>query len=1007
MASNPDPKPFMGRFLRSIRGTLVLLIFVLLIPTILIQVYVYHSRFENRRTEELQANLEIARAVAKTFDAFVQDVLTDELLIGLAFTASTPPSKQDRDRILLADVKAHPSIWHLLWVNPEGKVSATTDSGYMGMDMSDRAYFQEISAGRDWVVSNLLLSRASDQVLFTISRGIRSEKGQLLGVTVASILPEGLDAVLSTPRVKGGGISLIDGVGMLVYRQGYPDYAWEDRNLLKKYSLVAEGLKGSEITGIITVGKEKERRLVAYAPVASVGWLTSAGRSEHDVVAVINASLLHQTFLFLFITITMFVIGLILSRRVSASIGKLRHHVSALDKGEAHGLVTLCGVAELDDLADAFNRMSESLHLREMERKEAEDALQDKQADLNRAQFVAQTGSWRLDVVNNKLFWSDETYRIFGIEKGTLLTYETFLARVHPEDRDHIERKWAALQLGEKYDIEHRILVGDRVVWARGRAELEFDEKGVLRAGFGTVQDITERKRMEEELRQKEREFRALVENSPDMIVRIDKDLRRIYVNPAITALFGITPSEFVGTKIPEDEEIPPEKREHARVVRSACKRVFATGEQEVVEYSYPTPRGTRHFHGRLIPEYAEKGTVETILTISRDITEHKLMEDALRESEQRFQAFMDNSPATAWIKDEGGRYIYLSAPARAGFGKLESCIGKTDFEIFSPEIARRHREDDLLVLKHGRLHDVVQDYTDTKGVRRVWWKLKFPMGDAAGRKCIGGIGVDITERKQMEEELLRSRDELEVRVQKRTAALEKANEELRRFPSMLISAQEEERKRLGAELHDGIGQTLVAVKLRVEAALLAKEEGNLKDALEKLQQVAPSLRNVIRETRVIYTGLRPAMLDNLGLVSTLQWFCREFQNLHPNCSIRLLTMVEAESIPERLKVVIFRITQEALNNVAKHSRAETVTISLSSMGNSIELDVADDGVGMDPELDQETGSRSLGLTSMRERAEFTGGSFSIESARGKGTTVRAFWPIEAEGQDEGDFVAM
>jgi PAS domain S-box-containing protein len=422
--------------------------------------------------------------------------------------------------------------------------------------------------------------------------------------------------------------------------------------------------------------------------------------------------------------------------------------------------------------------------------------------------------------------------------------------------------------------------------------------------------------------------------------------------------------------------------------------RVFAAGVQEVVEYRYPTPWGVRHFQGRLIPEYSEDGTIETILTISRDITERKLMEDALRESEQRFQAFMDNSPATAWMKDEDGRYVYLSAPAKADFALNQDCLGKTDFEIFPPEIAGKYREDDLLVLQHDRLHDVVDEYTDADGKRRVWWKLKFPMKDAAGKRCIGGIGLDITQRKQMEEELRKARYELELRVQERTAALEKANAELRSFPAMLISAQEEERKRLGAELHDGIGQMLVAVKLWVEAALLAKDEGNLKEALEKLRQVAPSLRNVIRETRVIYTGLRPAMLDNLGLISTLHWFCREFQNLHPDCDIRLRTTVLEENIPEGLKLVVFRITQEALNNISKHSRAELAEISFSEIGNGVELAISDNGVGM--ELEQTLHARtakSLGLTSMRERAELTGARFSIESAPGEGTTVRVRWP--------------
>ncbi len=131
------------------------------------------------------------------------------------------------------------------------------------------------------------------------------------------------------------------------------------------------------------------------------------------------------------------------------------------------------------------------------ERRKAEEALRERGEDLNRAQAVAHTGSWRLDVRKNQLLWSDEVHRIFGIPKGTPMTYEAFLASVHPEDREYVDREWTAALQGEGYDIEHRIVVGDEIKWVRERAELEFDRQGMLKGGFGTVQDITRLKQAE------------------------------------------------------------------------------------------------------------------------------------------------------------------------------------------------------------------------------------------------------------------------------------------------------------------------------------------------------------------------------------------------------------------------------------------------------------------------------------------------------------------------------
>jgi signal transduction histidine kinase len=148
------------------------------------------------------------------------------------------------------------------------------------------------------------------------------------------------------------------------------------------------------------------------------------------------------------------------------------------------------------------------------ERKHMEQALRRSQDDLNRAQAVAHTGSWRMDVRHNVLTWSDENHRIFGIPRGKPLSYETFLGAVHPDDRGFVDRAWTMALAGKPYDIEHRIVVGDTVKWVRERAELEYDEYGFLLGGFGTTQDITELKNSQLALREADRrkdEFLAML----------------------------------------------------------------------------------------------------------------------------------------------------------------------------------------------------------------------------------------------------------------------------------------------------------------------------------------------------------------------------------------------------------------------------------------------------------------------------------------------------------------
>ncbi|MBM4294048.1 MAG: PAS domain S-box protein [Deltaproteobacteria bacterium] len=266
-------------------------------------------------------------------------------------------------------------------------------------------------------------------------------------------------------------------------------------------------------------------------------------------------------------------------------------------------------------------------------RKQAEQALRESREDLNRAQAVAHTGSWRMDVRRNQLTWSDENHRIFGIPPGTLLTYEAFLATVHPEDRDYVDRKWNAALRGEPYDIEHRIVVGDTVKWVRERAELEFDAQGQLLGGFGTTQDITARKQAEEALRLERNRLTTLLETMQDGVYIVNQNYDIEYANPALIQEFG----PAAGRKCYEYF--------HNRTEPCPwCKNseVFAG---QTVRWEWYSPTNQKTYDLIDTPIKNADGSFSK-LEIFRDITERKRAEEVLKKAHDELEGLVENRTA-------------------------------------------------------------------------------------------------------------------------------------------------------------------------------------------------------------------------------------------------------------------------------------------------------------------------------------------------------------------------
>ena len=239
--------------------------------------------------------------------------------------------------------------------------------------------------------------------------------------------------------------------------------------------------------------------------------------------------------------------------------------------------------------------------------------------------------------------------------------------------------------------------------------------------------------------------------------------------------------------------------------------------------------------------------------------------------------------------------------------------------------------------------------------------------------------------------------DQIALGIQRLRAeeALRKSGEELRLLSSQLLTAQEMERGRIARELHDGIGQSLSAIKFRVEDALGQLAKGSIESGVSTLDNLIPLIKGTVEEVRRITMDLRPSTLDDLGILATIAWLCRVFQTTYSTVEIKREIDAEESDIPNRLKIVVYRILQEALNNVAKHSGADMVTISLARKDNTIQLSIEDNGRGFDVEeaFAVESSARGFGLGSMKERMELSGGTLVINSAKRKGTIVRATWP--------------
>ena len=270
-------------------------------------------------------------------------------------------------------------------------------------------------------------------------------------------------------------------------------------------------------------------------------------------------------------------------------------------------------------------------------------------------------------------------------------------------------------------------------------------------------------------------------------------------------------------------------------------------------------------------------------------------------------------------------------------------------------------------------------------------------------RRCFALLTLtDITETRREYESVLSTNRELQRKLEQLEGKAQPAmNDAAQPAPSpssnaRILAAQERERRRIAADLHDGVAQTMGVVKYSVESRLADLKRRYPDVELSDFEPVVDQIREAIDDLRKISHNLSPAVLGEFGICTAIDMLCNEFASEIPNVEVVCAACINEIHIPEAIKIAIYRVVQEALNNIGKHASPQTIQVALIAADEGLSLTITDDGTGFETGEAPASDSKGLGLASMRERVELTGGRFELASNVNEGTTIRASWPETA-----------
>jgi PAS domain S-box-containing protein len=484
----------------------------------------------------------------------------------------------------------------------------------------------------------------------------------------------------------------------------------------------------------------------------------------------------------------------------------------------------------------------------------------------------------------------------------------------------------------------------------------------------------------------------AVVQTSDDAIVT--KDLNGIITswNGSAQRIFGYTEEEAIGKPIAM--LIPPELQDEEKEI---LRRLRAGQRIDHFETVRITKNGQKVLVSLTVsPVKDSSGKIVAASKVARDVTRTKQMEEALRESEQTMRFCLDAAQVGTWRWDiKTGEVHWSENMARINGHPLGELSGTS--EIFLQRINDVDRE---------RVQRVTRQALEGDGKYYVEYRVTKDDGVVAWMEARGqvifdaehtpiimmGICRDISERKLAEAALQEAHEQLEVRVKERTAELNRAQEQLRALSVRLLQTQDEERRKLARELHDTAGQLLVALNL----TLVPVEETLLKSDPQLAKQVSSGLALVdelSRDLRTMSHLLHPPLLDEAGLHSAVRWYVEGFAE-RSKIHVDLQLDPGVGRLPAEFETAIFRIVQECLTNIHRHSGSKSATISIKRENGEIKLEIIDHGKGMSQPLPR----RGVGIQGMRERVRQLGAELQIESGSA-GTRIAATFSPEADTQ--------